>query len=234
VNVYADALLTDALRGVRSEYVLEHPGAAIELAFVEPGALAARLAATPNANIALSIEPGVFEELAKQNRLEGGAQVLITDPLAIIIARTNPEGILKLQDLNRNGLRIAIASEDTILGQQSRLLIANLNELPRFRTDFTDQILNSAIAQPSNGGAILNLVASHQADVGIVFASQAVLEEKRVFILDVPPEAGVSVDYSVGVLKTNRDPEDVQQFLDFLFSPRAQDAVSKYGFKPPR
>lgn len=219
------------LRAAKTNFERQNPNRPITLTFAAPEEISSRLATGNDAEIVISADATLFETLAAQDRLQEQAQIFATDPLVIVVARTNPGGVLELQDLNRRDLRVAIAAKDTVLGQQSRLMVANLNQIPRFRTDFSQRFLNGVIGQPSEGGGILNLVEQNRADVGIVLNSQAVLEQHRVFVLPVPPEAAVGVDYMVGELKVGPGAEGAQSFLDFLVSPQTQSMLDKYGLQ---
>lgn len=230
--VYADASLTNALRDVREAFALIHPDTRVEFTFVDSRALGARLDSSLSANLVVSAEPTVFANLTKQNRLDGAPRVFARNPLAIIIARTNPKSILNVQDLNRSGLRVVLAPPETRLGQHSRTLLENLNRAPRFRFNFSQQFLDAIIAQPSSGSSILNLVEQHRADVGIVYASDALLETNRVLVLELPAQSNSPEEFSVALLKANRDPARVQPLLDFLTSPQAQDILINHGFEP--
>jgi ABC-type molybdate transport system substrate-binding protein len=157
--------------------------------------------------------------------------VFARNPLAIVIARTNPKGILKLQDLNQPGLRVALAPADTRLGQHSRTLLVRLESVSRFSPDFAEQFEAATVLQPNTGLGILNLIEQHRADVGIVFATDALLESNRVIALELPPHLNSPDDYTVTMLKSNREPERLQPFIDFLFTPQAQDIFASHGFE---
>lgn len=230
--VYADASLTDALRDVRSEFSKTNADTRIEFNFTASDDMIVRLDARLSAGIAAGSDPAVFDHLAAQNRIESAPRVFARHPLAIVIARTNPKGILRLQDLNRNGLRVALAPPETRLGASSRTLIEKLQAAPRFRPNFVEQFTRAVIAQPSSGAGILNLLEQHRVDVGIVYTTEALLERNRVLALELPNQFNTADDFYIAPLKSGRDAAQLQLFIDFLFTPQAQNILATYGFEP--
>lgn len=231
--LYADASLTDALRDVRSEFSKTNGDTRIEFNFTASDDMIVRLDSGLSANIAASSNFDVFAHLNEQNRIESAPRVFARHPLAIVIARTNPKGILRLQDLNRTGLRVALAPPNTRLGQHSRILLEKLEAAPRFRPNFVEQFTQAIIAEPSSGTGILNLIEQHRADVGIVYTPEALLESKRVQTLDLPPQYNAPDDINIATLKSGRDANQLKRFVDFLFTPQAQNILATYGFEPP-
>jgi molybdenum ABC transporter molybdate-binding protein len=231
VLVYADRALSNALQDVRGAFTESGGGVRVEFTFVDSDDLAARLDSSLSANIAASSSPEVFKQLFDRNRVEDVPRVFIRNPLAIVVARTNPKGILRLQDLNQRGLRVALAPADTRLGQHSRTLLVRLESAPPLQQDFAEQFEAAVIAQPSTGLGILNLIEQHRVDVGIVFASDFFLESDRVQSLDFPSQMNTPDDYTITMLKSNRAPEQLKPFIDFLFTSQAQDIFAAHGFQ---
>lgn len=231
--IYADMSLTDALRDLRSEFSKTNPATRIEFHFAAADDLIARLDSSLSADIVIGSDPALFEHLAKQNRIAGAPRVLARQPLAIVIARTNPQGILRLQDLDRNGLRVALAPPNTRLGEQSRALIEKLQAAPRFRPNFVEQFTQAIVAQPSSGAGILELLEQHRIDVGIVYVTQALLERDRVFALELPAQFNTADDLYIATLKSGRDAAQMRPFTNFLSTPQAQTILSSYGFESP-
>lgn len=229
--IYADASLTDALRHIHSEFVKTHTDAWIEFKFIASDDLIARLDSAPTVNYVASANPDVFTHLSKQNRIESEPRVFARRPLAIVIARTNPKRILRLQDLNRSGLRVALARPDTRLGQHSRALLERLQDAPRFRPNFVEQFTDAVIAQPSSGLGILNLITQHHADVGIVFTTDLLNARSRVLTLDLPGEYYAADELSIAALASGHDKRQPEPFVDFLFTPLAQDILAAHGFE---
>jgi molybdate transport system substrate-binding protein len=112
------------------------------------------------------------------------------------------------------------------------VLIESLKRVPGFRQDFAERILEGLVAEPRDGADILKLVEQQRADVGIVYTSDARMKQNTVFILEQSPETAVAVEYTVGVLKSTRDPARLKLLLDYMLSPQARVVLTGHGLEP--
>lgn len=221
--VYADVALAPALAELQKAFYQTADATTLQLHFAEPAALRERLANTLRPELVITADPALLKDLRKQNRLDH-VQVVARDPLAIIIARTNPGNIERLQDLTIHDYRMAIAAENTPLGKATRRLIDNLSHDLMYGPDFPGNFYKQVVAQPSNGGQVLEQVVFNQAHVGIVFASDIGVQHNRVTELEIPEGLDIATDYTAAVLKSTHDPARAAGFVGFLKSADA-DAI---------
>lgn len=221
--IFADDALANVLRDIGTAFTQTHPGAQIEWTFAEPNVLRAK--------IAQGAEPDVI--LSADARLHENASAFVArDPLVLVVANANPAQLERAEDLNRDDLRVAIADENTALGQATHALIEKFRHDAAFGPDFPALFSDNIVAQTDSGRAVLNAVIENRADVGIVYASQARLEAQRVTVMEIPRELNVSAEFKSATLATNKDTARVQVFLDYLTSPQAQTLWRDYGFEP--
>jgi molybdate transport system substrate-binding protein len=78
--------------------------------------------------------------------------------------------------------------------------------------------------------AVLDLVAKGEAEIGVVYRTDAVTED-RVRILDTAPaESHNPVRYGVAVVWTARNISGAGDFIQFLLSSRIQAQLKQFGF----
>ncbi len=231
--IYADAALETPLEDLKLAFYHITTSASLDFTFAEPPVLRQRLEATLRPEMVITRDQALLSELRRQNRIEGEPRVVARDPLAIIIARTNPGRIERLEDLTRMPLRVAIAADDTPLGQATRQLIENLSHDLTYGPDFPGLFYGEVVSQPQDGSQVLQQVIFHKAHVGIVYISDLGFQRNRVELLEIPPGLEVAAEYQLAVLKSTQDPARVQRFADFLLSRQAGEVWREYGLQVP-
>ena len=231
--IYADNALANALRDIRTAYDQTHPQPRIDFTFAEPADLSTRIENTLRPEVLITTNARIFQDLQARDRLTIPPHVLVRDPLIVFIARTNPAGIERIEDLNRTDIRVVIAAENTRLGQATRALVENFRTDAAFGPDFPAILYHDVIAQPASGSEILQRVVLNRADVGIVYASEADLQREQIMPLVMTAGLGISSDYSVAVLQSALDPARANQFIEFLTTPQAKTIWRDYGFDLP-
>jgi molybdate transport system substrate-binding protein len=151
----------------------------------------------------------------------------------VFVARANPKGIERIQDLNRTDLRFLIAAESTPLGQATRGLIENLEHDAAFGPDFYDLFYTNLVARAVNGTGVIQRVLTDEADVGFVYGSEAEPASEKITVLELPEGLDVPADFVVAVLDGGQAPATARTFIEYLASPQAQTLWQDYGFVPP-
>lgn len=231
--VHADASLADALSDVRAEFSSKHPELRIEFNFVSSDEMLALLDSGPGTNMVAITDPEVFKQLSEQNRISGLPRVLTRRHLAIVTARGNPKAIRDLKDLDRPGLRVALARPDTRLGQRSRAWIQKLGSAPLLRPGFAKHFIESVIVEPSSGLGILNLIEQQRVDVGIVYATDVPPERDSIHLLDVPSSYNSVENFYLTTFKSGHSDREIQPFINFLYTLYTQNILTTHGFAPP-
>jgi molybdate transport system substrate-binding protein len=77
---------------------------------------------------------------------------------------------------------------------------------------------------------VLDLVAKGEAEVGVVYRTDAVLNA-NVRILDTAPaDSHAPVRYGVAAVWTSKNISSAGDFIEFLLTPETQTLLQKYGF----
>ncbi len=80
--------------------------------------------------------------------------------------------------------------------------------------------------------AALTLVATGNADAGLVYRTDALSNAGVKVVAEAPAGSSAPVIYPIGVVKASSQQEAARQWEDFLFSPEGKDILTKYGFTP--
>jgi molybdate transport system substrate-binding protein len=225
ITIYADAALSNVLRDIGTAFTQANPGVKMEWTFAEPNALRAKLAQGAPPHAIVSADAQLLQSI------DGGKTKLAArDALAVFIAKKNPANIERIEDLNSENLRIAIAQENTALGKATQALIENFRTDAMFGPDFPQIFNDNIVAQLPDGRSVREAVLQNRADIGIIFASEVNEQAERVTVLGMPEGLNVYSDY-MSVINTKTNSPQAQAFVEYLGSAQAQTLWHDYGFE---
>ncbi len=143
---------------------------------------------------------------------------------AIIVPAGNPGKIRGVEDMAKPGVRVAVSVIDCLRG---------LWEDISGRLGLLDKIRRN-ISYYANGCiAIVEAIATNQADAAFGWTAFGYLEPERIEVIEMPKEQQVLRGTCVGLLSFAKQPEAARQFMDFLASPQARAFYKAYGWVIP-
>lgn len=77
---------------------------------------------------------------------------------------------------------------------------------------------------------VLGTVESGNADVGVVYATDAQISDQVRTIATVPTNLHSPIVYPMAMIATSRNPEATRTYANFLLSQEAQAVFREYGF----
>ncbi len=224
LTIAAATSLKDALRKILPLFEAQH------------GELTVRVIYGPSQTLRRQIEegapvdvflPSLFEEIDQLERkglvIQGTTRVYASTSLVLITGTTLPAPIGSIQDLHTVPVRrIAIGDPKTSsVGKLAIQFIKYAKLEPQ---------LKSKHVYGEHSRAVLDLVAKGEAEVGVVYRTDA-LTDQRVRILDTAPaDSHTPVRYGVAAVWTARNVSGTGDFIEFLLSPPIQTQLTQYGF----
>jgi molybdate transport system substrate-binding protein len=159
--------------------------------------------------------------------LPGTRRAYLKVPLVLTVPESLADAPSSFESLRENPrLRIAIADPDrTRLGKATKDLLMSLNLI---------QDLKGRLDVAADSRGVLDHLLSGQADVAIVFGSDAVTERERVRVAAVAPTQGYRpVIHSMAMERYCPNRQLCSDFLSFLQSPEAQSVLKRLGYDIP-
>ena len=226
VVVFAAASLKTALDPVAADFEAA-TGDRVRISYAGSNTLARQILDGAPADIFVSASPewmdAVDREIAHGSRrdLLGNRLVLVAhDPAAGPVELgpgTDLRGLL-------DGGRLAMALVDAVpAGQYGKQALTALG--------LWDQVSGS-VAQADNVRAALALVASGEAPLGVVYATDAAADPRVHVVATFPRDSHDPITYPAALLKTAADPADTA-FLATLSAPQARRVFVDQGFLVP-
>lgn len=232
VTVFAAASLGDAL-GDAAEVWETDTGNEVTLVLAGSATLARQIEAGAPADVYIAANMDWMDWLADRGRvleegrfdLASNALVLVASDPALTDEREISPDTDILAKLGEDG-RLAIALPDAvpagIYGKAALQTLGLWNDV------------SQRLAPMDNVRAALALVALGEAPLGVVYATDAVAEERVVVAGRFPDSSHPPIAYPAGVVTDSDAPDVSAALLKWLRSEVGQAAFAQHGFLPPR
>ncbi|MGE0049428.1 MAG: extracellular solute-binding protein [Acidithiobacillus sp.] len=195
-------------------------------------------------NMTWTVKPDVYAAgLKKVNYyiqkglLQGPAVPYVTNDLAIMIPKGNPDHIQNLQDLGKPGVRLSMPNPAWEgVARQIKMSLTKAGG-----PQLVNMVYNIKV---KNGETILTHIHHRQtplflmqglADAGVTWKSEAIFQEQvghPISYISIPTKDNTTAIYASAVVKGAPHPKWAHAWVDFLKSPKALEIFEHYGFKP--
>ncbi|KPQ08733.1 MAG: ABC-type molybdenum uptake system substrate-binding component ModA [Saliniramus fredricksonii] len=223
--VFAAASLTNALEAVAARW-MDETGSRVVISFAGSSALARQIEAGAPADIFISANTDWMDALAAAGELREGSRRAILGNSLVLIAHggdASPVTIDENPDLVSmlDGGRLSMALVDSVpAGMYGREALTTLG----LWGDVAPHV-----AQSDNVRSALAFVALGEAPLGIVYASDARVEDSVSVIATFPEGSHTPITLPAAITAQSEHPR-AQDFLDFLSSDIAAPIWREYGF----
>jgi molybdenum ABC transporter molybdate-binding protein len=224
LHVAAAVSLEEVLGQLLTDFTLREPTLRVRAVFGASDELAVHLLAGAPADLFLTADPHQLDALAVAGlvRPEQTAP-LATNGLAAIALAHHELPVRRPAALARaDAPRLALAEPDCPLGGYTRAYLERLHLYERLR---------QRAVRAESSRAVLAAVRSGQADVGLVYASDAARAEGFRILFRVR-QSPVPIRYTAAILSRTHDAGAAARLLDFLTSAVAARRFRQCGFQP--
>ncbi|MDB6179855.1 molybdate ABC transporter substrate-binding protein [Paracoccus fistulariae] len=233
VTVFAAASLKTALDQIAAEFGAK-TGGQVTISYAGSNQLARQIIQGAPADIYLSANARWMDEVENAGLVaDGTRQDLLGNRLVLIAhGKANVLNDDQMRDLDLPAMlgdeKLAMALVDAVpAGQYGKAALESLG--------LWDDVAPH-VAQADNVRAALALVATGEAPLGIVYATDAAAEDDVSVIGEFPADSHPPITYPVALTRMAQDPAD-RAFYDLLSSPQAATIFEAAGFTvltPPR
>ncbi|NOT23568.1 MAG: molybdate ABC transporter substrate-binding protein [Nitrospiraceae bacterium] len=165
-----------------------------------------------------------IEQLDKKGLvIQGTKRVYAGTSLVLIAGPEFPAPITSVQDLRTTLVRfIAVGDPKTSSVGKVAAQYFNHSKL--------DSQLKSQFVYGEHSRAVLDLVAKGEADIGVVYRTDAVTNKKIRILDEAPKDSHQPVHYGVAAVWTARNIPAAGDFINFLETPKVQALLQDHGF----
>lgn len=224
LTIAAANSVKDALRKVLPIFEAQHKEIAVRVIYGPSQTLRKQIEEGAPIDVFL---PSLFDEIDQLEKkglvIQGTKRVYAGTSLVLITGTTLPAPIASIQDLHTIPVRrIAIGDPKTSSVGKVAAQFLKYSKL--------DPKLKSQYVLGEHSRAVLDLVAKGEAELGVVYRTDAVADE-HVRILDTAPaDSHTPVRYGVAAVWTAKNISGAGDFIEFLLSSPIQAQLKQYGF----
>jgi sulfate transport system substrate-binding protein len=179
------------------------------------------------------VEAGIVDSGWQDNTYKG----IVQDSVVVFVTRKgNPKDIQTWDDLVQPGVEIVTPNVFSSGGAKWNLMAAygaelNAGKSPEEALAFLKTLLEHAVVQPGSAGDALTAFTSGKGDVLLSYESDALEAQKAGEDIDyVVPDDTILIQTPAAV--TNDASTQARDFLDYLWTPEAQQLFADGGYRP--
>jgi molybdate transport system substrate-binding protein len=225
LTIAAANSLKEALRAILPIFEKDHGKVEVRVVWGPSQTLRDQIEQGAPVDLFLPSSVEEIDDLEKKSlTLKGTKQVYAETALVLITQAAVPVSIATLGELSNSHVRrIAIGNPKT--SSVGKFAAQTL------KSTGLDDTLRKRYVYGEHSGAVLDLVASGEAEVGLVYRTDAIRNKKVRIIAEIAPETHGPIVYGLATVWTSSNPFLAQQFREFMLSTKIQDILKTYGFE---
>lgn len=224
ITVSAAASLQGVLEAIAPQFSEEHPDIVADYNFGSSGALQQQIEQGAPVDVFLSAAVQQMDTLEEKGAVVSSSRRDLLTNRLVLIAPVSSQ--LKLSNMAQLATadfeRLAVGEFRSVpAGQYAQQVLAKLELLGPLQSKFVFG---------NNVRSVLSAVESGNAELGLVYATDAALSNRIKVIVTVPDDAHAAIVYPIAIVKNTPSPGAAQNFVDFLTTEAAQTTFTEFGF----
>ena len=218
--VSAAASMTEALTACSPDFA----DADVKLSFGGSDELAAQIRQGVKPDVYAAANTKLPDQLYDDGLLEQPVKFATN---TFVLAVPKDSEIDSVDDLTKDGVKIAIGSEDVPIGSYTR---ESLSKLPPAQEKAI--IANVRSNEPDVKG-IVGKLTQGAVDAGFVYVTDVNATNGELKAIDLPADLEPEVTYAAAVVTGAKQPDEAKAYIDGLTGGPCADALEEAGFGPP-
>jgi len=228
ILVFAAASLSDVMQAQATDYLEAHglPADLVRFHFNSSSVCGAQIRQGAPADLFVSADDRIVIGMVHAGSLSPTRyRRLVRNRLVLVIPRTHPSPVRNTADLAGDGYRrFAMGNPESVpAGRYGRLALMAMGVWPA---------VERRLLRAEHVRQALLYVATGEAEAGLVYASDAIIEPGVEVVERIPERFTPDILYSAAVLTSSRHAAAATSFLEYLASDDAAGTWSRFGFLP--
>jgi molybdate transport system substrate-binding protein len=226
VTVFAAASLADALNEIAAGYK-KAAGDKVVFNFGASSTLARQIQEGAPADLFFSADEAKMDGLEKSGLLaKGTRRSLLSNALVVVVPLDSSLKIDSPEDL-------AAAKVKNLALAETQTVPAGIYAKEWLQSQKLWSRVSGKVIPTENVRAALAAVESGNADVGVVYKTDAGISKKVKIVYQVPAAGGPKISYPLAMIAESKHQETARKLLAYLESPPALEVFRRYGFLVP-
>jgi sulfate/thiosulfate transport system substrate-binding protein len=181
------------------------------------------------------VDAGLVDKSWNQNEYKG----MVTDSVvAFIVRKGNPKNIKTWDDLVTGEVEVLEPNPFTSGSAKWNIMAAYGAQLEQGKTpeqakEYLSKLFENVPVLDKSAREALQTFSSGKGDVLLGYENEAILAQQKGEEVDyVIPDETLLIENPIAVVNESKDPELAQKFIDFLYTPEAQEIFASKGYRP--
>jgi sulfate/thiosulfate-binding protein len=181
------------------------------------------------------VDAGLVDEGWNQNEYDG----FVTNSVVVLMVRKgNPKNIQTWDDLIEDDVEVLVPNPFTSGGAKWDIMAAYGAALEQGKSedeakDYLTKLFDHVPVLDKSARESLQTFSSGKGDVLVGYENEAILAQQQGEEVDyVVPDETLLIQNPVAVDNESEDPEKAKAFVDFLYTPEAQEIFAGKGYRP--
>lgn len=221
LTVLAASSLTGSFQQLATTFQSRHPGVHVRFSFDSSATLAEQVVQGAPADVLATADTSTMHTAVAAHANAGPPTLFASNVLVLIVPKSDPARIKRFSDLDKPGVSWVMCVPSAPCGAlaQAELKAHHITGKPK--------------SQEIDVKAVLTKVATGNADAGLVYATDAQSEAKRVRAIPIPHSAHFVNEYPIVALKDSGHPALARAWVHLVLSPQGQRVLRAAGFGRP-
>lgn len=221
--ISAAASLKDTMEEIGQIYEEKHDNTTLTFTFDGSGTLQQQIEQGAPVDVFLSAALKQMNALKEKDLLQNDTIIELLENKVVLITPKDGENINDFKDLTEDSIKkIAFGEPSSVPVGQYTEEITNFLGIK--------EAIQPKVVYAKNVREVLTWVETGNADVGVVYATDAQISDKIVVRAEAPADSHKPVIYPAAVIKSSEEQEEAKAFLEFLKNDEAKAVFEKHGF----
>lgn len=222
ILVGAAASLTDAMNEIKPIFE-EKENCTLNFTYAASGTLQKQIEEDGGIDVFISASEAKMNEVNDKDLMVKESIFPLLKNKLVLIKNKEANEDINMENFIEKSNKIAIGQPDVVpAGQYAKQSLESLNlwESGQEKFVFAKDVR-----------AVLAYVSTGECESGFVYKSDAVIDDNVEIAEEVKDDVHDPIVYPAGIVKSTKNQELAQKFLDFLKESEAKDILTKYGFE---
>ncbi len=217
IRVFAAASLTRSFTTLAHDFERQHPGSTVELSFGGSSDLAEQIDNGAPADVFASASPVNMRQVVRAGNARR-PRPFARNTMEIAVPPDNPGHVHGLDDLARDGVKVALCQPQVPCGSVAREVFARAG------------ISVHPVTEEVDVTSVLTKVAIGEVDAGLVYVTDVRSAGGQVHGIPVPAAVNASTTYPIAATSGSGNPATARAFVALVLSGRGQRVLARDGF----
>ncbi|MGQ0626856.1 MAG: molybdate ABC transporter substrate-binding protein [Phycisphaerales bacterium] len=231
--VFAAASLADAFHELNIAFAQARPELPVVCSFAGSNQLVAQIESGAPARVLVTADEHSMARAVQGRHVRAEAvREVCGNELALVVPANNPARVQGLSDLTRADVRVVMAAPAVPAGAAAAALLSASAAIPTLGANFPERVMRNVRSQEENVRMAMAKVELGEADVGIVYRTDALAAVRggRGAMVTIPDALNQRTSVRIAVTARAEGEPGPTAFVEFVLSAAGQRIMAEHGF----